>query len=32
LAKLAHLEMPVVGVTGDGGFTVSVQAIDTAPQ
>jgi thiamine pyrophosphate-dependent acetolactate synthase large subunit-like protein len=30
--KLAHPEKPVVGVTGDGGFMMSVHAINTALQ
>jgi acetolactate synthase-1/2/3 large subunit len=30
--KLAHPEAPVVGVTGDGGFMMSVHAINTALQ
>ena len=30
--KLAHPERPVVGITGDGGFMMSVHAISTAIQ
>ena len=30
--KLAHPERPVIGVTGDGGFMMSVHAINTALQ